>query len=94
MTTKEVCEKTNTTIQTAARWAKANGVKVEQVKGRMLMGYVWTEADVERFLNRRKAGRQLGTKLPNTKPKPLKNRRISFSAEELNSALESIKNKK
>lgn len=59
MTTKEVAALFGVGLSIAARWAKANGVeRVMSVNG--IMAYEWTEADIERFKNRAKAGWQKG----------------------------------
>lgn len=53
LSTKDVSVLADTSISTAAKWARANGVAVTN-GGNRGSTYLWTEADLERFKGRNK----------------------------------------
>jgi hypothetical protein len=55
MTSREIATKYHNNPSTVRNWAAANGVAFNGEGSRKT--FIWTEADVERFLSREKAGR-------------------------------------
>jgi hypothetical protein len=55
MTSREIATKYKNNPSTVRNWAAANGVAYNGEGSRKT--FIWTEADVERFLSREKAGR-------------------------------------